>query len=291
MSLPRNLPCALLLAGCAAGPAPNPEVPDLSGVVIQSQHVAGPVYFLEATGDVAGNVAASIGPDGVLLVDTQFAELADQLRDALDALGAGPITYVANSHYHLDHAGGNGVLGPEATIIGPYALAERLADRPASARPTMLFEGEHSLEFNGEEVRFLHLPGGHTDTDVVVHFTGSNVLHLGDLYNAGVHSFPNIDIGAGGSVAGLLAALESLLEWIPADALIIPGHYELSDRDGLRACRDMVVATTRYVREQKRMGASVEAIQERGLPAEYEAWGHTGYTDADAWIENLYEGL
>ena len=130
----------------------------------------------------------------------------------------------------------------------------------ASARPTLLYEGEHSLEFNGEEVRFLHLPGGHTDTDVVVHFTGSNVLHLGDLYNAGVHSFPNIDIGAGGTVAGLIATLESLLEWVPADALIIPGHYELSDRDGLRACHDMVVATARYVREQMRMGASVSQL-------------------------------
>lgn len=280
---------ALALSACAS--SPEPGIPDLTGVEIRTRHVAGPVYMLEATGDVAGNVAASVGPDGVLLVDTQFAELADELRTALDALGAGPVRFVVNTHHHLDHSGGNARLGAEAAIAGAASLAARLADRPAAARPTVTFRDELTVTFNGEDVRLLHLPAAHTDTDVVVHFTRSNVFHLGDLYNAGVHSFPSIDLEAGGTVAGLIAALDRLVALIPEDAAVIPGHYELSDLAGLRACRGMVVETARFVGERKRAGQSLDAIQARGLPAAYRNWGRTGYTDAAEWIANLYEAL
>jgi len=148
-----------------------------------------------------------------------------------------------------------------------------------------------SLYFNGEEIRLLHLPDGHTDTDVVVLFTKANVVHLGDLYNAGVSSFPSVDLGAGGTIDGLLTNIGALIKMLPADVKIIPGHYELSDMEGLKACHRMLGDTIGFVKEKKAAGMSLEQIQKEGLPPQYAQWGVTGYTSASKWIENIFKGI
>jgi len=148
-----------------------------------------------------------------------------------------------------------------------------------------------SVYFNGEEVRLVHLPGGHTDTDIVVYFTGSNVFHLGDLYNGGISSFPNVDLEAGGTLQGMIKNVDRLIDMIPADAKIIPGHYGLSDLDGLKACHQMLIDTIGFVKDRKEAGIALEQIKKEGFPAKYRPWGRTGYTSAEVWIENIYRGL
>jgi formylglycine-generating enzyme required for sulfatase activity len=271
--------------------AAKQERPDLDGVEILVHPVNGNVVFLEATGDVAGNIAASVGPDGVLLVDTQFAELATLIEAALAGLGGGPVRHVVNTHFHDDHADGNRVFGRNAVVIGSGNTLKRLSGFPAHARPTVTTDGRMSLRFNGEEIRLFHLPHAHSDSDLVIHFVSSNAFHLGDIFNAGESSFPWIDLEAGGSLAGLVRAVETLLEIIPPGAAIIPGHYELSDKDGLRKTHRMLVETILYIRGAKAAGLTLEEIQGKGLPEPYDQWGKTGYTGADDWIANVVAAL
>lgn len=278
--------CGLvLIAGIA-----QEEIPDLSQVEIITNHVGGNIYRLEATGDVAGNIAASIGPDGILLVDTQFAPLSELILKALRKISDRPIKYIINTHHHIDHTHGNPVLGKSATIIAHANAYKRLMAMPAEGRPAITFQDSASLFFNGEEIKISHYPLGHTDNDVVIFFTKSKVVHLGDLWNSGISSFPTVDLEAGGSIIGMLRNVENLIKIIPKDAKIIPGHYGLSDLKGLRSTRDMLLETINIVSRKKASGKSLKQIQKEGFPPEYDDWGKA-YTDAKTWIENIYLGL
>lgn len=268
------------------------QKPDLTAVHILTHPVSENIHMLEASGDVAGNVAVLSGPEGILLVDTQFSELSDSIRGALADIDGGPIEFIVNTHYHDDHADGNaGLRDPTTTIIATENARKRSAQRAREARADITFDSSMSLFINGEEVKLIHLPNGHTDTDVVVYFKNSGVLHLGDLYNAGISSFPNVDLEAGGTLTGLVENIGVLIKMVPAEAKIIPGHYELSNLDGLKACHKMLVDTIRFVKEKKEAGITLEAIKKGGFPEKYRAWGQTGYTNAEAWIENIYRGL
>jgi len=271
--------------------ASEQERPDLDGVEIRVAPVRGKIYFLEATGDVAGNIAASVGPDGILLVDTQFADLAPLIKKALAGLSSGHVKYVINTHYHDDHADGNRVFGRGAVVLASDNARRRLNGFPSYARPAVTTDGRMSLRFNGEEIRLMYFPNAHTDSDLVVHFVGSNAFHLGDLFNAGDASFPTVDVAAGGSLTGMVEAVERLLEIIPPGARIIPGHYQLSDAEGLRQTHTMLVETISHVRKAKAAGLSLEEAQKQGLPESYRQWGKTGYTGADDWIANIYEAI
>jgi len=266
------------------------EIPDLENVEIIVTHLSGPVYMLEATGDVAGNIAVSAGDDGILLVDTQYAPLAPKIMQALGTLSQKGIEYIINTHHHEDHTHGNTVLGKSAVIIGHAQTRHRLLGKEGARPPEITFEEEMSLHFNGEEIKLVHYPKGHSDNDVVVFFTGSNVVHLGDLFNSGTASFPTVDLEAGGSVYGMQKNVEQLIRIIPDKAKIIPGHYGVSDLTGLKSTYGMLVETIEIVRRKKASGMSLEQIKKEGLPPEYDSWG-TGYADAGTWIENIYLGL
>ncbi len=266
------------------------EIPDLKGVKIITRHVAGNIHMLEATGDVAGNIAASIGPEGVLIVDTMWTPLTGKILSALKKINKGKIKYVINTHFHNDHTHGNEVFGKSAVIIAHSNTRKRMIDQPKEAIPIITFEKQISIHFNGEEIKIVHYPHGHTDGDVVVFFTGSNVVHMGDLLNSGNWSFPNVDLETGGSITGLLENVEKLVRIIPRDTKIIPGHYDLTDFNGLKMTRHMLVETIGIVRRKKKAGTSLEQIKKEGLPAKYNSWGR-GYTKAGEWIENIFKGL
>jgi glyoxylase-like metal-dependent hydrolase (beta-lactamase superfamily II) len=198
---------------------------------------------------------------------------------------------VINTHFHDDHADGNREFGPGSTVVASANARRRLLHLPAPARPTVTTDEQLSLHLNGEEIRLMYFPNAHTDSDLVVHFVSSNVFHLGDLFNAGNDSFPTVDLDAGGSLDGLIEALEELLEIIPPGAKIIPGHYGLSDAGELRTTLTMLVETVSFVRRAEAAGLSLEEVQKRGLPDSYREWGKTGYTGAGEWIANIFSAI
>lgn len=262
---------------------------DFSNVEVKATHVAGKVYMLTGAG---GNIGASVGADGVLIVDDQFAPLADKIRAALGTVGDGKLRFVLNTHYHGDHTGGNPVFGTEATIVAHQNVRKRLATGAEPMAPVGLpvitFDRSLSVHFNGEEIRVLHFPSGHTDGDSVIFFTGSNVVHMGDDFFAG--RFPFVDLDAGGSVQGLTRNVRDVLARLPAGARVIPGHGDLSDASGLREFLAMLEATTAFVQQEMRDGMDVSEIQEQGLPEEWAVWG-TGFINADRWIQTIYDSL
>ncbi|MFQ5671183.1 MAG: MBL fold metallo-hydrolase [Acidobacteriota bacterium] len=269
---------------------------DLKDVQIKVQHVAGTVYMLEGRG---GNIGVSAGPDGLLMVDDQFAPLAGKIRAALASLHHGGLAFVLNTHHHGDHVGGNVEFGPEAPIIAHENVRKRLSTRqetprgtvepsPKEALPVITFEDSVVLHFNDETIEMVHYPSGHTDGDSVVFFTGSNVVHMGDDFFAG--RFPFVDLSAGGNVLGMTRDVQAVLDRIPADAKIIPGHGPLSTVKDLEAFHRMLMETTAIVSRRKEAGEDLEAIKKEGLPQEWDEWG-SGFINTDRWLETVYKSL
>ena len=271
---------------------------DMSDVEITATYVAGNVYMLQGRG---GNIGVSVGPDGALLVDDQFAPLADRIRAALAGMVEGEIDlkFVLNTHWHGDHTGGNVEFGPEAPIIAHANVRKRLATRqeralgviepsPPDALPVITFADSISIHFNGEEIRAIYLPHGHTDGDAVVYFSGSNVVHMGDDFFSG--RFPFVDLSSGGSVQGLVVAVRSVLEQLPPDVKIIPGHGPLSGREDLEAYLEMVEESLGLVSAGIEAGRGLQELQAEGMPDRWADWGG-GFINSDRWIEILYRSL
>jgi len=271
---------------------------DFSKVEIKVTKVAGNVYMLEGSG---GNIGVSVGPDGILIVDDQFAPLADKIRAALKTLGEGKLKFVLNTHYHGDHTGGNVVFGPDALIIAQANVRKRLSTEqisrffnrttpasPKEALPVITFDQTVSIFFNGEEIKVIHFPKGHTDGDSVIFFTGSNVVHMGDDFFNG--RFPVVDLEAGGDVEGMTKNIGDIISKLPAGVKIIPGHGPLSDVEGLKAFHRMLIETTDIVRKRMAAGKTLEQIKAEGLPEEWKSWG-PGFINTSRWIELVYNSL
>ncbi len=261
---------------------------DMSNVEIKATHVAGNIHMLEGQG---GNIAVSTGPDGVLMVDDQFAPLAEKISAAIAKLDQGPIKFVLNTHHHGDHTGGNAYFGRKASIVAHANARQRLAKDPKlpkEALPVVTFEQSASVHLNGEEIRLIHLGPGHTDGDSIIHFTKSGVFHLGDQFFNG--RFPFVDLGSGGEVAGLLKNIEAALKLIPADAKIIPGHGALATRADLERYRDMLLDTVALVKAAQAGGKTLADVKAAGVPEKYKDWG-TGFINASRWLEIAFNSL
>ena len=269
---------------------------DFSKVEMKATKVAGNVSMLEGSG---GNIGVSAGPDGVLIVDDQFKPLAEKIRVALKAINPGPLRFVLNTHWHGDHTGSNEVFGAEALIIAQDNVRKRLmmdSERngrvtkaaPPVAWPVITFSQSVSLHFNGEEIRVIHFPRGHTDGDSVIYFTGSKVAHLGDDFFAG--RFPFVDLNSGGSVQGLIQNIAALIALLPADVKIIPGHGPLSTHDQLKEYHQTIKDTTEIVRAQMKAGKTLDQIKAAGLPEKYKEWG-SGFINTASWLETIFNSL
>jgi glyoxylase-like metal-dependent hydrolase (beta-lactamase superfamily II) len=265
---------------------------------MKATKVAGNVYMLEGAG---GNIGVSVGDDGLLIVDDQFAPLADKIRAALKGLADKKLRFILNTHWHGDHTGGNVAFGPEATIIAHDNVRKRLATEqkstvfnsttpasPKEALPVITFDQSLSVHFNGEDIRAIHFPHGHTDGDSVIFFSASNVVHLGDDFFAG--RFPFVDLESGGSVEGLVKNIGELVNKIPADAKLIPGHGPISTLDDLKSYHRMLQQTTEIVRGKITAGKTLDQIKTEGLPDEWKPWG-TGFIKTDRWVETIYKSL
>ena len=271
---------------------------DFSKVEIKATKVAGNVYMLQGAG---GNIGVSVGTDGILIVDDQFAPLADKIRAALKGLSQGKLRFILNTHWHGDHTGGNVAFGPEAPIIAHDNVRKRLSTEqrieffkstvpaaPKEALPVITFNQSLSVHFNGEEIRAIHFPNGHTDGDSVIFFTTSNVVHLGDDFFAG--RFPFVDVDNGGDVVGLGKNIGEIITKIPAGAKLIPGHGPLSTIDDLKLYHRMLLETTEVVRKKVAAGKTLDQIKSEGLPAEWDSWG-TGFIKTPQWIELIHTSL
>jgi glyoxylase-like metal-dependent hydrolase (beta-lactamase superfamily II) len=275
--------------------SPRPQQTDYSKVEIKATKISGNVYMLEGSG---GNIGVSVGEDGILIVDDQFAPLADKIKAALKQLGEGKLKFVLNTHWHGDHTGGNQVFGPDAPIIAHDNVRKRMSTEqrseffkqttpasPKEALPVITFNQSLSVHFNGEEIRVIHFPQGHTDGDSVIFFTKSNVVHMGDDFFS--NRFPFVDLESGGSVQGLIKNIADIIPKLPPDVKLIPGHGPISTVDDLKAYHRMLVTTTDIVQQKMKAKKSLDQIKKEGLPEEWKSWG-TGFIKTDLWLEIIY---
>ncbi len=254
-------------------------------VTIETVPVAGNLSMLVGQG---GNIGVSAGEDGVLIIDDQFAPLADRIRTALEALGSDTPKFVLNTHFHGDHVGGNAEFGASGVIVAHENVRLRMIDgeSPPVALPVVTFNDNVTIHFNGENITLIHMPAGHTDTDSVVLFEDANVIHMGDhFFNGG---FPFVDIASGGSVQGYLSNLEKVLSWIDDDTQVIPGHGPLADKADLLAFYNMIRDTSTEIRVSRSLRMSAEEIVAEGLGPEYESWGQ-GFINEQRWIETVVQ--
>ena len=279
--------------------AAQAQQPDWSKVEIKATKIAGNVYMLQGAG---GNIGVSVGADGILIVDDQYAPLADKIKAALKGLGEGKLRWILNTHWHGDHTGGNAALGgPDAPVIAHDNVRKRMAVEqkselfkqttpasPKEALPVITFDDSLTVHFNGEEIRAIHYPQGHTDGDSVIFFPTSNVVHLGDDFFAG--RFPFVDLDSGGSVEGLTKNVGEIIGKIPTGAKLIPGHGPLSTIDDLKLYHRMLLETTDIVRKKVAAGKTLEQLKSEGLPEEWKSWG-AGFIKTDLWIEIVYRSL
>ncbi len=269
---------------------------DFSKVEIKVTPVAGHVYMLEGAG---GNIGVSAGPDGILIIDDQFAPLAEKIRTALSGLNPGKLKFVLNTHWHGDHTGSNKVFGREATIIAHENVRKRLmseqqllgravSPEPQEAWPVITFDESLSVHFNGEEIKVIHFPHGHTDGDSVVFFTNANVIHMGDHYFSGW--FPFVDLNTGGDVEGLIRNIELVIDQVPSNVKIIPGHGPLSTLADLKKYHEMLIGTTSHIRQRMEAGKTLDDIKAEGLPSQWQSWA-TDFIPASRWIEIVYRSF
>jgi len=265
-------------------------------VEIKATHVRGSVYMLEGAG---GNIGVSVGDDGILIVDDQFAPLADKIRAALAKLGDGKLQFVLNTHWHGDHTGGNATFSSEASIIAHHNVRKRMAagqelfgrqvePAPHEALPVITFDDSLTVHFNGENIRVVHFPKGHTDGDSVVFFDKSNVVHMGD--DMWTKRFPFVDLSSGGNVQGLERNLRKVIKDLPEDVALIPGHGPLSTLKDLEEFRQMLADSIELVRTKTDQGKSLEEIQKEGVPEGMADWG-SGFIKTDQWLETVHKSL
>ena len=235
------------------------------------QYVATPlsatVTMLQGAG---GNVAVSHGMDGVYLIDDQLKPQSAQLLAEVRKISDQPIRFVINTHYHYDHMGGNEAAGEAgAVIIAHDNVRQRLTTEqfnnvfnsatppwPEGALPVVTFNDRITLHLNGEAAEVIHVARGHTDGDSIVHFTGSDVIHMGDIYFHGLYPF--IDLDGGGTIDGMIAAVDVALERADGDTRIIPGHGPVTGRAELAAYRDFLAAARERVKALVDQGRTLE---------------------------------
>ncbi|HEU4887379.1 MAG TPA: MBL fold metallo-hydrolase [Thermoanaerobaculia bacterium] len=269
---------------------------DMSKVEVKATKVAGSVYMITGAG---GNIGVSVGDDGIIIVDDQYAPLVPKLEATLKTLSDKPLRFILNTHYHPDHTGGNEQLGKSAPIVAQENVRKRLkegtttmfgpmAAQPKGALPIVTFNDTLTLHLNGEDIRAVHFPGGHTDGDSVIWFTQSNVVHMGDNFFNGF--FPVIDLDNGGGVKGMIRVVEKVASMIPADTKVIPGHGPLSDRDGLRKFAEMLKGTSAAMQAGITAGKTVDQLKAEKVLAPWEEWGK-GFIKPDRFVELLYRDL
>ncbi len=257
---------------------------DFSNVEIIAHPVAGNVYYLEGAG---GNIGVTIGEDGVVMIDDQYAPLTDRIVAAIRELTDQEIRFLINTHVHGDHTGGNENLGRKGVIIlARDEVRVRLAQQsPAAALPVLTYSEAITIHLNGEEVFAFPVPPAHTDGDTFIHFRDSDVIHAGDVFRT--TAYPVIDTNNGGTLDGTLQALALLIGTAGPETRIIPGHGQVSDRLDVMAFRDMVLEVRSRVAPLVDQGMSYADVVAANPTAAY----NDRYGDPDRFLRAVYSEL
>ena len=290
-----------LIAACALVALPATAQRDMSAVEVVPTKLNDSTYMLAGAG---GNIGLSIGPDTVFLVDDQYAPLTPGIVAAIARLTDKPVQFVLNTHWHGDHTGGNENLGKQGAIIVAHEnvrkrmSSEQFTDftqsttppSPPAALPVVTFSGGTvTFHVNGDELRAIHMPNAHTDGDTVIHFVKSDVIHMGDIFWNGLYPF--IDVSAGGSVEGTIAACERALAMIGERTRVIPGHGPLGTPSELRAYRDMLSTVTARIKKMIAAGRGREEIVASGASAEFDAKWSTRFINGERFRAMLAADL
>lgn len=292
----RWLTIALVLFSCGT----MAQAPDFDKAEVKVSKLRGNLYLLRS--DTGSNMVASVGDDGVLLVDASYRQMLDKTQAALKRITDQPVRYLVNTHYHGDHTGGNAGF-PDAVIIAHRNALKRLASGgvggnfatfkfeypalPVAALPKLTFERELQLSFNGEQVRILHHPRSHTDGDAIVYFPNANVAHLGDQFT--LYGFPDIDLAGGASTAGWIAALDDIVRMLPPDVKIVPGHGPLSNLGEVKRFRTLLSDTLEAVRKALVQGKTLQQMKDEKI---LQPWkNESGFFTADVYLDMLYNDV
>lgn len=274
---------------------------DFSKVEMKVTKVGGNVYMLEGAG---GNIGASVGEDGIVVVDDQYAPLAEKIEAALKGITDKPVRFIINTHYHGDHTGGNAFFQKEAPIIAHDNVRKRLEQggmagnggsvrleqkaAPKEALPILTFDHDVTVHLNGEDIRALHFPSGHTDGDSIIFFPKSNVVHMGDDFVT--YGFPFIDVDAGGSVNGMIDAVEKVVAQLPPDVKVIPGHGPISNLDDMRNFLKMLKDTRDVVQKALKQGKTLDQMKQAKLLDPWKKYSGQ-FISEDAYLETVYNSL
>ena len=291
----KGLLCVLLVAGILSYSGAQQ---DFDQVQIQTEKLAEGVYMLTGAG---GNIGVSAGEDGVLMIDSQYGPLTDKIRAAVAALSDRPIGFLINTHLHGDHTGGNENLAKTGAVIFAHenvrermSVAQSIFGReiPASTKqalPVVTFTQGMTFHLNGDDIDLFYISNAHTDGDVLIHFRKTNVLHMGDIYFEG--SYPFIDVAAGGSIDGMIRAVDQVLGMIDENTKIIPGHGPLSNKKKLQVYRDMLASVRDRVAQHIKEGKTVEEVLAAKPTQEFDAAMGQGFMNAERFVEIVYNSL
>ncbi|MGA9393536.1 MAG: MBL fold metallo-hydrolase [Candidatus Sulfotelmatobacter sp.] len=292
----------ILFAVCAlAGSLAEAQDEDFSKVQMKVSKVAGNVYILMGAG---GNIGASVGEDGIVIVDDQYAPLADKIQAALKGITDKPVRFIINTHYHPDHTGGNAYFQKQAPIIAQDNVRKRLESgggggnggsihidtkpAPHDALPIITFDHDVTVHLNGEDIRALYFPAGHTDGDSIIFFPRSNVVHMGDDFVT--YGFPFIDVESGGSINGMIDAVQQVIAQLPGDVKVIPGHGPVSSLDDVRAYLSMLKETRDAVQKALKDGKTLDQMKQAKLLEPWKKYSGDFVTE-DVFLETLYNSL
>jgi cyclase len=267
----------------AVGGVAHAQGQDFDKVTIKTTKITEGIYMLEGAG---GNIGVSVGEDGVIVIDDQYAPLTPKIQAAITALSPKPIKFVLNTHWHGDHVGGNENLAAVGAVIVAHEnvrkrmsteqfieiMKRKVPPSPAKALPVVTFTSDITLHFNGEDIHVIHADPAHTDGDSIIVFPKAKVVHMGDCYMT--ISYPFADLSSGGSFDGFVSVTDKVVGMTDETFKIIPGHGPLSDRAELKGWHDMLVEIRAAVKKQADSGKKLDAIQKLNLTAKWdEKWG------------------
>lgn len=272
---------------------------NFENVQIQTVKLTDNVYMLVGGG---GNIGVSVGDDGILLVDDQFAQLVEKIKAALKEINSGPIRFVINTHMHYDHVNGNMPMAKEGALIIAHEnvrngmkaewahsdLKAKMPPYPEVALPVLTFTDSVTFHFNGDEIQAYRVENAHTDGDTIVRFKGANVIHLGDLYFNG--GYPFIDVPHGGSIDGIIAILGKTLGVINADTKVIPGHGPLSNREELKEYRNMLITIKDRIKKLIEDGKTLEEVLASKPTTDFDET-HKGMMPTELFVKIIYDDL